>query len=399
MHKLLIFLFLKSELQRITCIQKNTAYLHDEETTVGTGVAPINFYVYIPILNESLLFNYGGFLMNELKTSAIVLPGIINTALKLGVDIQLILQQLGISLDLDNITQTTIDLKQVHAIVMAVEKASGHPAIGLINGEDFDFEYLPHLKAFIMSASTIRDAFESTRPMQKIITQLLILKLEETGNIIRIKLKPDSTLGAEDERHYTEMVFACIKTLVNRLIKKTVLPEAVHFRHGCSEIMPWYEDFFGCAIVLNAHENAMIYDHSIMDVSLPGGFPEIRRQALDIVNKQISDSPLQGGLEDNLRKVFTTHGEFFNAPIGKVARHMNMSTRTLQRRLAGNGHGFARLRDEIRFRLAAETLKSGNYSIEEIGEMLGFSDRHSFTRAFKRWSGMTPGAYRKKTST
>ncbi|MEI7995704.1 MAG: AraC family transcriptional regulator ligand-binding domain-containing protein [Methylococcaceae bacterium] len=336
--------------------------------------------------------------MIDIKTSAIVLPNTINTALRLGVDIQDILRKLGISIDLDHITQSIIDLKQLHAIVTAVEKASGHPAIGLLSGEDFDFDYLPHLKAFIMSAHTLREAFESTRATQKLITPLFILNMEDAGKVTNIKLKPDIALCAEDERHYTEMTFACIKSLTNRLMRKTVAPQAVHFRHGQSEITPWYADHFGSIIVLNAPENAIIYDRTIMDIPLPGRFTEIRQQAGNILKQQMADSPLQGGLAEDLKRLLATHGYLFNAPIEQVARSLNMSTRTLQRRLAENINSFAEIRDQIRFQLAAEALKSKRKSIEEIGDKLGFSDRHSFSRAFKRWSGLTPSTYRKNPS-
>ena len=336
--------------------------------------------------------------MNDYKTSSTVLLGIINAALKLGVDIQSILRQLGISINLDHISQSTINLKQVHAIVAAVEKAGGHPALGLLTGEDFDFEYLPDLKSFLMSASTLREAFESIRPIQKLISPLLILNAEETGKVAIIKFQPDGMLDGEDERHYSEMIFTCIKTIVNRLMKKTVLPKAVYFRHGRSELTPLYEDFFGSVIVLNAPENAIIYDRTIMDLPLPGGFPEIRRQAGSIVNQQLASSPLCGGLLEDLERLLAARGELLNAPIEQIARSLNMSARTLQRRLAENGHSITGMRNLIRFKLAIQALQSKRHNIEEIAEKLGFSDRHCFTQAFKRWSSLSPSAYRKKIS-
>jgi AraC-like DNA-binding protein len=135
-----------------------------------------------------------------------------------------------------------------------------------------------------------------------------------------------------------------------------------------------------------------------MDIPLPGRFPEVRQQAGKIVNQQMADSPLHGGLSDNLKRLLAKRGDLLNAPIEQVARSLNMSTRTLQRRLAENGHGFGEIRDQIIFQLAAQALKTKVLNIEEISEKLGFSDRHSFTRAFKRWSGLTPSAYRKKSS-
>jgi AraC-like DNA-binding protein len=163
--------------------------------------------------------------------------------------------------------------------------------------------------------------------------------------------------------------------------------------------MPWYADFFGSAIILNAPENTIVYNRAIMDIPLPGGFTEIRQQAGNIVNQQLADSPLSGGLADDLKRLLATHADLFTAPIDKVARSLNMSARTLQRRLAENGHSLVEIRDQIRFQLAAEALKSKRKSIEEIGDKLGFSDRHSFSRAFKRWTGLTPSAYRKNPST
>ncbi|PKN53608.1 MAG: hypothetical protein CVU55_00345 [Deltaproteobacteria bacterium HGW-Deltaproteobacteria-13] len=334
--------------------------------------------------------------MNDYKTSAIVLFGIINAALKLRVDIQSILRQLGIHINLDHVTQSTIDLKQVHAIVVAVEKAGGHPALGLLAGEDFDFEYLPDLKSFLMSASTLREAFESIHSIQKLISPLLILNLEETGKVAILKFQPDGMLYGEDERHYSEMIFTVIKTIINRLMKKTVLPKAVHFRHGRSELTPLYKDFFGSVIVLNAPENAIIYDRTIIDLPLPGGFPEIRRQAGSIVNQQLAGSPLCGGLLEDLERLLVARSELLNAPIEQVARSLNMSARTLQRRLAENGHSITEIRNLIRFKMAIQALQDTRHSIEDIAGKLGFSDRHCFTQAFKRWSSLSPSAYRKK---
>lgn len=334
----------------------------------------------------------------HVKTSAVVLPGIISTAVKLGVDIQDILRKLGISIDLEHITRTTIGLDKVHAIVMEVEKATGHPAIGLLNGENFDFEYMPHLKTFLMSSSTVREAFENTQSLRKLISPLLILKLQETGDDVSIMLQPDRMLSEEDERHYTEMVFSSIKTLVNRLMKKTVPPKAVHFRHGRSEIIPLYVDFFGCAVVLNAPENIIRYKRVIMDLPLPGGFPDIRRQAGNILDQQIADSPLHDGPAEEIRRLLAERNDLLNAPLRELARSQNISARTLQRRLAEKGYGWSELRDQIRFQLAVQALRSGQLSIEEISEKLGFSDRHSFTRAFKRWSGYSPSVYRRKYS-
>ncbi|MFZ5570283.1 MAG: helix-turn-helix domain-containing protein [Thermodesulfobacteriota bacterium] len=336
--------------------------------------------------------------MSDLKTSTIVLPGIINAALRRGVDIQGILRDLGIQVDLANITRTTIDLTTVHAVVTAVEKAAGYPAMGLTAGADFDFEFLPHLKTYCMSASTLREAYETTRQARQLISPLLTFHLTESGDEAVLKLRPDPVLSDEDDRHFTEMVFATVSTLVSRLLKRGQPPRSVRFRHGRTEIRPLYEDFFQCPVLLGAPENAVVYDRQLMDEPLPGGFPEIRRQAREIVERQTADSPLQAGVARRLRDLLKQRRELLAAPVGQVARLLNISPRTLQRRLFREKTSLGEIRDRIRFQAAAEALKSSGASIEEIGEAMGFSDRHSFTRAFQRWAGVSPSAYRKKQS-
>ncbi|MBW2366577.1 MAG: AraC family transcriptional regulator ligand-binding domain-containing protein [Deltaproteobacteria bacterium] len=334
--------------------------------------------------------------MDDLKTSAIVLPGIINTAMKHGVDIQGILRKFGISLDLKDITQSTINLEVVHAIVMEVEKVSKIPAMGLQTGEDFNWDYLPHLKTYLMSASTLRHAYHAMCRAKQLISPILILKLEETETNAILTLKLNAELSHEDERHYVEMVFSTIKTLFSRLLNKDFLPKFVHFRHQESRLLSIYEECFRCSVTLDASENAIIFNQSILDAPLPGGFPEIHHQAEQLIDQQLSDSPLQKGLAKSITRIMQKRKSLLTEPIEHVARCLYMSSRTLQRRLSEEGVSFIELKDQIRYKLAVSALKSGKLSIEDISEELGFSDRHSFTRTFKRLSGVSPSAFRKK---
>jgi AraC-like DNA-binding protein len=82
------------------------------------------------------------------------------------------------------------------------------------------------------------------------------------------------------------------------------------------------------------------------------------------------------------------------AGIGAVAAKMGVSRQTLYRKLKAEGTTFEKLLDALRHRLALDHLGAGKRSIGEIAWQLGFSDRASFSRAFKRWTGRGPGALR-----
>ena len=86
-----------------------------------------------------------------------------------------------------------------------------------------------------------------------------------------------------------------------------------------------------------------------------------------------------------------------NTTLSAVAQAFNVSPRTLQRQLAEEGITFHSLLDEVRF-VHALRLISTHHKISDIAFKLGYADASSFTRVFKRWTGLTPQTYRKRFS-
>jgi AraC-like DNA-binding protein len=79
-----------------------------------------------------------------------------------------------------------------------------------------------------------------------------------------------------------------------------------------------------------------------------------------------------------------------------VARELNMSPRTLRRRLEEAGTSYRSLVDEVRETLAEELLDTGALSVEDVAIRLGYAEASSFIYAFKRWKGITPAAYARR---
>ena len=74
---------------------------------------------------------------------------------------------------------------------------------------------------------------------------------------------------------------------------------------------------------------------------------------------------------------------------------MNLSARQLQRQLAEAGQRFTDLRDAVQREMAEQWLRHSERSLAEITFRLGFSDQSNFSKAFKRWTGQTPGQFRR----
>jgi len=81
--------------------------------------------------------------------------------------------------------------------------------------------------------------------------------------------------------------------------------------------------------------------------------------------------------------------------IDYIAEDLDLSKRTLQRRLQQQNENFAQLRDSLRFHYAIKFLIDQHMSVDAVSKALDFSDRTSFTNAFKRWTGLSPSVFRK----
>ena len=82
----------------------------------------------------------------------------------------------------------------------------------------------------------------------------------------------------------------------------------------------------------------------------------------------------------------------------RVAASLGMSERVLRRRLTARGTSFRALADEVISPLARRYLHDSTLSLDDVAERLGYSEPASFVRAFRRWTGTTPDAYRSAAS-
>jgi AraC-like DNA-binding protein len=121
----------------------------------------------------------------------------------------------------------------------------------------------------------------------------------------------------------------------------------------------------------------------------------VRVDAPKVINRHKTSRPdISAEITNAIRQIINTYTLATHIEIESVAKLTDLSVRTLQRRLKLEGLRFNDLLNQAKFAHAKQMLGDSKLSISLVGESLGYSDPAHFTRAFRRWSGMTPSAHR-----
>ena len=154
-----------------------------------------------------------------------------------------------------------------------------------------------------------------------------------------------------------------------------------------------YEENLPCSVNYNCDKTFAVFNSKLLDVEIPGSNPEFTRLSEDMMVKYLSGIQ-NHDIEMNVRSVIMELMSEHNLNKVNVADRLNMSVRTLTGKLSEVNLTFSQLLDSIRQEKAISLIKQPNVSFGEISYQLGFLEANSFTRAFRKWTGLTPGQYR-----
>jgi AraC-like DNA-binding protein len=148
---------------------------------------------------------------------------------------------------------------------------------------------------------------------------------------------------------------------------------------------------FGC------EANEIIIPIKGLDKTLPLGHPEVARQARAACDAALARISEDSGIVHRVAEVLALSSEGYPT-MAQVAKRMGITPRTLARHLDKHGLTFRQVVDERRHQEACTLLVNGQQAVEEIAVRLGYNDPANFTRAFRRWSGVSPTQYRQQNT-
>jgi AraC-like DNA-binding protein len=224
------------------------------------------------------------------------------------------------------------------------------------------------------------------------------MNLIEEENYYKLSMNPDPIWRADSELAVKQTVDGTLVFTINEfheLTRKKHFPIRIHLPFKQPKSITEYERLLNCPIHFEQNEIAMFFKKEHIEEKVITSDYNLLRILVAHAQERISKINQTTGFSEQVKASVANLIKPEFPSIEQVARHLNVSVRTLQRRLSEEQHTFKEIIDGLRKDFAFSYLKKAELSINEIAYLLNYNDASSFIRSFKKWTDKTPNEFRK----
>ncbi len=264
------------------------------------------------------------------------------------------------------------------------------PGLGLLAGLLCHPPAMGVLGFALMSSATLRHAMDIALRYTDLSFTAASHSIEENGDQVWV-LRDDSMLPEHLRRFALERDLAAIATMQQDLLPMRIPAIRVELFVEAHPIYEMFGAVFGVEdVVFSAPKSRIAFKASTLETPLPQSNISTARFYEQQCNDLMESRHSRGGLSGRVRQLLIRHGG--SADQTRIAADLDVSVRTLRRRLAEEGTTFRELSTETVGLLAEELLIAG-LTVEQAAERLGYSSVSAFASAFRTWKGQSPGHF------
>jgi AraC-like DNA-binding protein len=313
-----------------------------------------------------------------------------------GGDAQALAAQYGLPKDAHTKRELDVSLETLEALGDAAAERAGDPNLGfhmalrLAQGSYGLLEYIGR------SSATVRQAGERFIRYSGLLNELVSFSFDLRGDDVvlaqRIKGHP-TCVG----RQAGEMFVALVVRYLRELLAEDFTPREVGFAHAAPADTSELAAYFRAPFHWKQEENRVVIPSSLVDRPVVSSdatvFALLDKEAQQILAAR---APADDTMT-KLRAAIQSALDDGQPDLAQIAAAVHMSPRTIQRRLKEQKTTFQDVLDSVRKDLAEGHMRNERLTLGDVAYLLGFSEISAFTRAFKRWTGMTPTAWRDRS--
>jgi len=295
-----------------------------------------------------------------------------------------------------------VDDATYNAVIERAVEYTGDTFFGLHVGEAQNLSAAGLIVQISQSSETVKQALEFCCQFANLGCSALPMELIEEEAHYKIRMTP-SPLWLEQSpiavQHTAMGVITFTLKEFDSLVRSPHPPIAIHLSWPRPADLSEYERVWKSPLHFNQNEIAILLRKDQVEQAVITSDYHLLRVLIAHAEERSAQIKQRMGFTSVVKQsvVNLVKPEF--PKIEQVARHLNLSLRTLQRRLSEEGYTYKRLIDELKKEFAISYLKRPDLSISEVAYLLDYADNSAFNRSFKRWTGQTPGLFRSTKNT
>jgi AraC-like DNA-binding protein len=271
---------------------------------------------------------------------------------------------------------------------------SGDPHFGLSAVEHVRPDAHGGIGYAVNGSATLGEGMRRLSRFFCLLHQRTALAIVAEGGLARLRFVPDYDGPPGALRHPVECMLAVLLSACRRTTGQALRPLAVSFQHEAPAELDAHRRAFGVEPAFGQGHSELSFAGEVLDLPAASPDPQMVCAAERHLRRLIEQLPRDDAFATRARGALLEELRRGEPTLDRLAARLRMSERTLQRRLSSEGTSLQALLDDLRRDLSLRHLAESSESIAEIAFVLGFSEVSAFHRAFKRWTGSTPGAYR-----
>lgn len=323
--------------------------------------------------------------------------GLFDYAVARGASAQKLLTAAGLVPDAFKDPDARLSMESYKALTWAAKKLCNAPALALEFCDDTRFEELSVVGLIVQSAPKMGEVLQQLSRYSQLVAEVDLGLEEERFVVAPIEGHLwiiDNRKSPNEFIELTEGTFGRFICEFRRHFGDVPFAQEVHVTHSAPDYKAAYEDILGVPVTFNSDKNAMRIDSNWLEVEVSPAneylFGVLTERG-DALLEELENSSVLTAQVEKMILPFLHTGDI---SMGEIAKQMGLSRQTLYRKLKAEGANFETLLDQLRHKMAIHYLNGQKVSVNETAYLVGFSDPSSFSRAFKRWTGQTPGAAR-----
>ncbi|HEX4896265.1 MAG TPA: AraC family transcriptional regulator [Solimonas sp.] len=269
----------------------------------------------------------------------------------------------------------------------------GDPALGLHAGEHIRPGHYGVLGYVAMNCARLGEALEALRRYQSLVIDLGGVGMALQGEQLVLSWEKEAE---EAYRQLAEFNFAGLVSFTRWLAGRDSAPLRLDFAYPAPADLSEHRRVYGCELRFDQPCYRLVLSRRGLEAPLAQADPEMRALMQRRADQLLQALPRGDDLLARTRGLIAQGLRQPPVELEAIAAQLALSPRSLQRKLAEQDLSFTQLVDTVRRDLALRHIEDRDLDLTDLAFLLGFSEQSAFTRAFKRWTGESPSAWRQR---